>query len=258
MDVWWNTRFSCKDWESSNWNNQFQVYIFRLPGCNVTFWILSPGRKRPGSKVAAHPVGIYPIFFSHEESLSDCGPEHSRRSHGWGAEELCRASASGVIATKKPTSFGVAGYSKGISGWSSKISNDFGWLQIFGGWNMKHLNLDNTGAKWILLSDEWLSLFLCFPFQSGFVHLLQRVKLFITRHLEQECHQLSKHNKTVILDASFSPFCWAGVVWISLEVQPCSAATFFTEEWLNFAKFLGRCRNRQAAAEEALCQAGSI
>ena len=30
---------------------------------------------------------------------------------------------------------------------------------------MKHLNLDNTGAKWILLSDEWLSLFLVFLFR---------------------------------------------------------------------------------------------
>ena len=29
-------------------------------------------------------------------------------------------------------------------------------------------------------------------------------------------------------------------------------------EWLNFAKFLGRCRNRQAAAEEALCQAAKL
>lgn len=47
-------------------------------------------------------------------------------------------------------------------------------------------------------------------------------------------------------------FVGAGVVWISLEV------TLVTEEWLNFGKFLGRCRNRQAAAEEALCQAGSI
>ena len=30
---------------------------------------------------------------------------------------------------------------------------------------MKHLNLDNTGAKWILLSDESLSLFLVFLFR---------------------------------------------------------------------------------------------
>ena len=28
------------------------------------------------------------------------------------------------------------------------------------------------------------------------------------------------------------------------------------EEWLTLAKFLARCRDRQAAAEEALCQAG--
>ena len=33
---------------------------------------------------------------------------------------------------------------------------------------------------------------------------------------------------------------------------------FSTEEWLTFAKFLARCRGRQQAAEEALCQAAKL
>ena len=27
MDVWWNNHFSCKDLESSNWNNHFKVDV---------------------------------------------------------------------------------------------------------------------------------------------------------------------------------------------------------------------------------------